>query len=449
MQVRDVIERVRRHRLLVLTVLAVGAVFVIFALKRTPPRYVADTSVLLVAEPPESQNKSVPTIPTKPVLADDLPSLVTGSTVLTRVKRDLRSDVSLEVLQSKVRAKVANGSNIMPIRYTADTPDHAIAGANAFADELSTYYREIATTRFDSLARDLRTQVSARRSELASIDADLAAAARSYPYVDTKDADSSVYARLIKLETERDDAAAAAAGDGALSAVTAKRTGDVGPLARSEIAERDPRYRYLRDQYAKDLARLEGTKARYAGRYPGLPELSDTVARERAGVGTASAVVDRTPLSSSPSYALALADRNKADAQAAASRARVAQLERQIAEIRTTLSNAPASSVRVARLRRDRDAADAAYGILAARLAQTMADRADAATTGSVVVINRAVSAQRAVWTTATALVACLSVIIVWAAFGLPFLIETLDRRFRVPATIESLYGAPIIAAVR
>jgi uncharacterized protein involved in exopolysaccharide biosynthesis len=449
MQLHEVIERWRRHRVLVLTVLLIGAVLVVFALRRTPPRYAADASVLLVAEPPESQNKAVPTIPSKPVLADDLPSLVTSSTVLERVRRDLSLNVPLDTLQTRVRAKVANGSNVMPIRFTADTPERAMAGANAVADELSNYYREIATKRFESLERDLRAQLAARRAQLAEIDAKLADAARKYPYVDTRDSDVSVYARLIKLQTERDDAAAAAAGDSALSGVTAKRTDQVQPLARSEIGERDPRYRNLRDQYAKDLTRLEATKARYSEQYPGLPELTDTLAREKASLAAAGRAVDRTPAASSPSYAQALADRNKADAQAASSRARVAVINQQIASIHSTLNDSSALNVSVARLRRDRDAADAANGILAARLAQTEADRADAATTGSVIVMNRAVTAQRAVWTTATALVACLSVLVVWLAFGLPFLIETLDRRFRAPATIESIYGAPIIAGVR
>ena len=53
MQLHEVIERLRRHRILVLTVLLVGAVLVVFALRRTPPRYAADASVLLVAEPPD------------------------------------------------------------------------------------------------------------------------------------------------------------------------------------------------------------------------------------------------------------------------------------------------------------------------------------------------------------------------------------------------------------
>jgi uncharacterized protein involved in exopolysaccharide biosynthesis len=102
----------------------------------------------------------------------------------------------------------------------------------------------------------------------------------------------------------------------------------------------------------------------------------------------------------------------------------------------------------VARIRRDRDSAEAAYESLASRLSKTIADRAEAGSTGSVVVIDRAQFAQKATWTGGTVLGISILLFAIWLAVTSAVVIDNGQESFRDTESIESLYGTPVLGAL-
>ena len=86
------------------------------------------------------------------------------------------------------------------------------------------------------------------------------------------------------------------------------------------------------------------------------------------------------------------------------------------------------------------------YAALATRRANALANRAEASSLGSVVVLDRAIKAdtQLAGGRTRAAVVAFILVLAL--AVGTAFLVESLDPRIRRPEEIEELYGIPVVA---
>jgi uncharacterized protein involved in exopolysaccharide biosynthesis len=102
----------------------------------------------------------------------------------------------------------------------------------------------------------------------------------------------------------------------------------------------------------------------------------------------------------------------------------------------------------VARIRRDRDSAQAEYETLASRLSKTIADRAEAGSTGSVVVIDRARFAQKAAWTSGTVLAISILLFAIWIAVTAAVVIDNGQESFRDAESIESLYGTPLLGVL-
>ena len=439
------------QRVVVAAVMAVGILLAAAVPRLVHPKYTATTSVLMVAEP-AGGNPNVPSTATKPILSADLPSLATNATVLSRVRRDLGNTLTVDAIRSRIRAKAGLDSGILPVSYIDRTPEAAIRGANAVGAEITRFYREIATTRFDSLIQDLSTQLDGRQAQLTKLDAQLAASARAYPYVDVRPAGgggdevaNSVYQRLIVLRSQRDEARATIEADVAAASSSGRLVGNAHPLAVRDLIESDPVYKNLRDQYAKDTASLERVQSYGSDRYPGLLELKETVAKERAAVETARRNASRANPASNPAYAAALDSEVKAQAQLASDQARLRTIDGEL----TTLHNqigAGSIALNVARIRRDRDNAQAAYSTLATRLAMVIADRAEAASVGSVVVIDRAQAAQKTSMSSVMSI--GILVLTLWLAITLAVMLENATRRFRDEMAVESVYGVPVIGKI-
>jgi capsular polysaccharide biosynthesis protein len=88
------------------------------------------------------------------------------------------------------------------------------------------------------------------------------------------------------------------------------------------------------------------------------------------------------------------------------------------------------------------------YNVLATRRATALANRAEASSLGSVVVLDRAIRAdtQLAGGRTRAAIVAL--VLTLALAFGAAFFVDALDPRIRRAEEIEELYGIPVVANV-
>jgi len=443
---------VRAQRVLVGVIVGLGIILGLGAVRFVPAKYHAVATVLMVAEPPDSQNRLVPSSATKPLLSADLPSLATSASVLTRFSSDIGATGPLDKLRSRIHARATLDSNILPVEFTAGSASDAMRGANALADEIVRGYRDLATRRFDSLIRDLQGQMAARRAQLQRLDQQLETAARSYPYIDVNSAGgtsdtSSVYGHLIALRTERDELRATMRGDAAAATETMRLVRDAEPPALRDIVENDSVYRSLRDQYAKDLASLEHLEAFGSERYPGVIEMRDVVSREAAGVAAARIRAAKAGPSANASYAQALDAEARASVQLAGDRAKLAALDEELDGVDGAATRSGVATD-VALVRRDRQNLEVAYATLADRLAKTVADRAEAASTGSVVVMDHARFAERAIWTGGVVIAAGAVVFSVWLALTLAIALDGSRQGFGSPTVVESVYGAPVLGSV-
>ncbi len=433
-----------RRRIELVALLTIAMVLTIFSASHVKPKYSATSTVLLVAEPPDNTDRNHPTTVQKPLLTGDLPALVMSETVLQRFRDRMHSKLGDGTLRSRIRARVGGDSNLLPIEFSDASADVAIASANALASETTRYYREIATSRFDSLVTDFTRELHARAEGLRSLDQKLQTLAGVYPYVDTKDGTSSVYDRLVRLRSERADIAATVDADRAQTATTTKRIAQARPLALSAVTNEDSAYTRLNEQYSHDLTTYRHTASFGSDSFPGLAEQQATVAAEKHDVANARKRAAAVGPNANISYVQALADVNKAQATSAADGAKLRAVDSEIASLQSQLGTG-GSAAQVALIRRQREAGDAAYALLAGRLDQAIADRAEAASTGSLILVDRARVADRQVWTTSAFLVVALGVFSLWLAVSLVFLIEALDVRYRKPSTIERVFGAPVI----
>jgi capsular polysaccharide biosynthesis protein len=438
---------------IVLGITALGFIAAIAVAVFTQPKYIADTSVLMVAgSAQESPSQDLATS-TKPLLSSDLPSLAKGPTVLQRLRTDLGETVPLESLRSHISAKVSTDSTIMQVEYSAPNPNKAIQGANALGDEITKFYRELATARFDSLIADLQMQLKSRKAELEKADGTLADVAKIYPFIDVTAAGpseygaTSVYQRLVGLRTDRDQLEANLRADEATARSTEGIVLDAKAPAVREILQSDAIYSRIRDQYAKDTAELKRLSAYGSERYPGLIELRRTVSREAQDVASASRQAMAVGPSSNASYATALDARVRAAGQVASDKAKLAQEDQVLGALYAQIGKKGIAS-KVAGMRRDHDSAEAAYSIIAARLAKSIADRAEASSTGSVIVLDRAQFASRALLGSGTVAAIAIVFLSLWLALSIGLMVENAQQWMNEGRSVETIYGAPVIGSV-
>jgi capsular polysaccharide biosynthesis protein len=443
-----------RQRKIASIILAVGIIGALVLILTTHAKYTATAVVLMVAEPPEAQNPKIPETATKPILSGDLPSLVTTATVLERFAKDIgEPTIKFDTLRSRIHAKVNLDSQVMPIQYMAKSSEEAVRGANLLSDEVTRFYREIAVKRFDSLIKDLTAQIATRRAELAQRDGELAAAAKLYPYIDVRSPEagseggSSVYQRLITLRGERDELQAVVRADQANALAVPALVLDAQPVAVRDLVQTDPVYQQLHAQYTHDIANLKQLESFSNEQYPGLAELRDTVAQDARAVADEQRKVSASGLSSNAAYSAALDAQVRANAQRSSDEAKLTTLNRELAALDEQIGTGNIAT-NVARIRRDRDSAEAAYESLASRLSKTIADRAEAGSTGSVVVIDRAEFAQKATWTGGTMLGISILFFAIWLAVTSAVVIDNGQESFRDTESIESLYGTPVLGAL-
>jgi capsular polysaccharide biosynthesis protein len=448
-----IVAAIRYQWLIVVAIISVGALVAGVVALSSHPKFTATTSVLMVAGSAETPNSQELATSTKPLLSTDLPSLATGATVLRRLRADLGESVPLEVMRSRVRAKVNSDSTIMQVEFTGKTADKAIEGANLLGNEITGFYRELATTRFDSLITDFKAQLASRRAELARLDGDIADIAKTYPYIDVKSPGSSdygtqsVYQRLISLRTERDEFQATLLADAAGAKSTHRLVKDAAPIATRDVLQSDPNYTRVRDQYSKDLAELNRLSAFGSQRYPGLPELRRTVSQEGQEVETARRQALSTGLTSSAAYAAALDASARADGQVSSDEAKVAAEGSALEKLHSEIGRKSIATY-VARMRRDHDNSEAAYSIIASRLAKSIADRAEAASTGSVVVLERAQFASQSSLGGGTVAAVAIFFLSIWLALTIAVVVDRSHQSFRDSVTIETIYGAPVIGTL-
>jgi uncharacterized protein involved in exopolysaccharide biosynthesis len=444
---------IRNQWILVTCIVGVGAAASLGAMTFTHPKYTATTSVLMVPDSSQASSILGMSSGTQPLRPADLPSIATDPTVLVRFAADIGETSPIDKLRLHIRAKVSSDSTIMPVEYTAQSRDKAIAGANTLCDEIVRFYRDVATNRFDALIVDLNGQLSERRNELTKLDSKLAMAAQSYPYVDVSVPGApaipagSVFGRLVEIRTERDALGAEMKADAAAARDTSRLIGDASPLAERDVVNNDTAYRNLRDQHAKDLATLKHISAFAGVRYPGLTELRTMVAHEAAMVAAERRNAASAGPASNPVYVAALDSQVKADALYAGDRAKWEAFNAQLEQLNSQMG-ARNLATDVARIRRDRSTIETAYATIAERLAKAIADRTEAASTGSVIILDRARSAQQAVFASGGVIAVGILFLTGWLAVTLAVMIDGPRERFNDAHIVQVVYGTTLIGSV-
>lgn len=438
-----------RQRILFCAVLLVGVIVFAWA-ATTNRRYTASSTILAVTG--SSSDSAVLDPQRDPQSAaigpQDLPNLLRSSTVLNRIAADIHLTApEAAKLGGELKAKGSIGSNVMPITATTANPKNAVAAANAAARELQRFEREIATSRYNLLVSDLNNQLASRRDALHIIDQKIDLISTSDPYVTADTGTNGINQRLVALLAQRDQIHATMLGDQAAAAMAGQRPGLARDLAGREIIQNDPVFQNLRQQYGKDLAQLTQAKASYTDQAPGMAGMQDHVKREGTSVAHQEAQATASP-NKSPTYVATLLDANKANAALANDKSMLAAVDSQVAAQTAHLSSSRDAAVRIAGLRRERDAGDQAYAQLANRLARALADRSQAASINSIVILDDAIAAQPALFSRPPVLAVAIGLVFLWLAITLAHIADAADSRLRTRATIEELYGSPVITNV-
>ncbi len=436
--VKDAYSTVWRHRILV------AATFVVLmaasaALVGLIPRiYKASSSVLIV----NGNSRNDPTLS-----SPDVPTLATSTGVLDRVNQRLGLKMPLMQLKSHVTTKApAYKSGIMRIEYADSSPERAALIANGVADELTHYYNQLSTSRYDDDLRALDSELVQQKARIRRFDSQLRARARASQSFagEDKTAGSSAVDQLNALQTQRALANAELIGDQAQVQAAASDAYTRSESARRDVLAADPLYHALQSEATDAQAQLAGAESQYTSRYPGLPQLRAKVQSLRAQQAAEERRALSSPHAFSPTVAGAVAEERKAEAVVAGDQAKVAALDGEISRRSRDIGGmAP-----IALLALERDAAMDEFRSLSAHRGATLMDRADALSLGSVVVVDRAIPSEALAGVGPRKLIATFALLSLVLALGSAFFAEQLDPRLRRAAHIENLYGKPVVATL-
>ena len=443
----DITAALGRQRGYVAIFLAIGFVAAAAVFFLSPTRYSATSTMLMITEAPAYDLQHASLLTARPLAALDMASLVTSDAVLLQLQQQLGESGTLEALRKRIRAKSNGESTVMPIQYTDTTEHGAVRGSNLLASDVSAFYSSLATKRIDGLIADLGNQTKVHAQNLELLDAQLQSAAKQYPYIDVKDDDHSIYAKLVDLRTERDQAAALVAADESGARASLGFLDNARPVAMRDITESDPIFSNARTAYAKDVAELEHIESFGSKDYPGLPELNDIIGQDQATLADAKSEAAKQGPASNTAYATARDALTKAQAALESDRSRESAIDGDIDQIDDQLSEG-GIGVKVAQIRRNREQEENLYGTLETRLSQAIGDRAEAAAEGSLIVMDPAQAAQPVIWSTGAFLAIGVLMMTLWLATTLGLERDRADRRFRTWADIETAYNSPVIGSL-
>jgi len=432
------------RRFAVCAVLLAGAVAAFVGWRLAKPSFAATASVMMNAG--QSQGTSVAS---GGFLGTDMPSLLLSDSVLTRfVKQQHLDGTPLKNVRKAIDAQILPESAVMPITYHAETRSAAIAGANALADDLHAYYREIATRRYDDLARYLSTALDGERAKIESADQKLETLVAGDPYFTQNEASQAIGAQLLALNQQRDAVDATMQAHAVAATMSGQRMTDLMPTVKSELRANDPTYSALSSQVAKDKAAATVLQSQYTQQYAGIQSMQDQIARSNAVLSAEQQRAEAANPGNSTTFGQLLRDRDSSQATVAADRSQLAAIDSQIQETESHLAKLPGVGAKIAALRSDRDAANTAYQILAEQRTLTLSQQAQDAALSSVTIADRATVAEPALGR-AQLLIPVASLLGFGVlALALPFGLELTDERLRGRLAIESLYGRPLIGTV-
>jgi uncharacterized protein involved in exopolysaccharide biosynthesis len=434
--VRDGLGTIRRHRLLVVAIFAVLFGVAIAMVDAIPHQFVAGANVLVV----NGNTRDDPTLS-----SPDLPSIAMSTVVLDRVAHDLQLDLPLLTMKRHLTVKPPPfKSSIIRIEYTDSIPARAAVVANGVADELTRYYGQISTARYDADLHALDAELSSQTQRISTIAAQIQARGGIATAPTAEHTGDTPINRLSSLQTERELSKAALAGDIASARAIDSDADSRAKALRRDVLQSDVRYHDLLGAVSNNTLALANQKAVFTSRYPGLPALETKVGSLNAALDREAKRALSSPDAYSPAVAAAIAEQRKAAALITGDQAKVAALDGLIAgEQAHVAAQAPLEVLRL-----QLDAARADYLAISSRRATALANRADALSLGSVSVVDRAIPSEVQVGLSRKALLVVSALVVLGIALGSAFLAEIFDPRLRRSAQIENLYGQAVVATI-
>ena len=225
------------------------------------------------------------------------------------------------------------------------------------------------------------------------------------------------------------------------------RMKDLWPTVRSELRSSDPAYSALSGEVAKDQAAEVVMQSQFTAKYAGIKSLQDQIARSSQVLLNERKRAESEDPGASPTYGTLLRERDDAAAVYAGDNAELAAIEHQIESTESQLAKLPEVGVRIEALRRDRDAANTAYQILAEQRTLTLSQQAQTAALGSTTVVDYASIGEKSFGAVALLVLVAAMLAFIILALALSFGLESIDQRLR-RGTIESIHGRPLIGTV-
>jgi capsular polysaccharide biosynthesis protein len=431
------VETIQRRYVIVCAVIAVG-LGIMFALRNVvPATYAGVSHVVLVAES-GARDPSVGIV--------DLPSIATSTVVLERVRDTLKLPTSLIDLKTDVSATILGRSSIMAIGARDKSAEQAIAISNAVADELSRYYEEISTQSYDANVSRLSDEMRAEAARMRAVNRQMTSVAAANPFVISDKSVDDITTQIATLSDQRAAAVAQLAGDRALAATTLPNAA-LAKTERHEILASDPTYVATRASYGNDSAQLASDRASYTDSFPGLRGEMAKISGEANALRSEAAHAMRDPDAYSPAAAAGAAEHTREMAVVAGDEARLSQINDRLAVVRSQLQALPGTGGTYAQLSEELSAIQTEYNALSSRRANALANRAEASSLGSVVVLDRALKADTQLAGGRSRAAVAFLVLVLAMAIGAAFLVESLDPRIRRATEVEELYGIPVVAS--
>ena len=430
------IDILKRRQLIIWSILAVGLALMFTFRNAVPSSFAGVAHVVLVAEN-GARDPSVGIV--------DLPAIATSTVVLERVRNSLKLPISLINLKGNVSASVLGRSSIMAVGYRDASAERAIEVSNSVADELSRYYDEISTQRYDVNVNRLSTELSNESAKMQALDLKISKVVASNPFVVSERSVDNITTDLSTITQQQAAARAQLQADQAI-ADTLTPSSQISKTARHEILADDPAYVSARKAAAADATQLAADMSTYTKSFPGLPGALAKIRGEAEAIRAEESRALADPNAYSPSAAGTQQQRIRQVAVVAGDAARVKGLDELVATEQQRLNDLPTTGSKYSQLAAQRTAMQTEYAALATRRANALANRAEASSLGSVVVLDRAIKADTQL-AGGRSRAAVLGLILILAlAFGAAFLVDSLDPRISRQEDLEQLYGIPVVA---
>ncbi|HEY4440147.1 MAG TPA: hypothetical protein VGN14_06800, partial [Candidatus Elarobacter sp.] len=432
------IATMRRRRILFASVFGGVLALVLLVTLLTPKRYTTEVK-LIAGNPGVTQNAAqtqtgLPvlnafTMPSNAQSAETYAELFSETPVVQQVIDDLKLPTDVRSLSGAIKVKPVTNTNILSLSATWSDPKTAEKIANEFATVFIGRESDLVAGQANTQLDFLSKQLPSAERHLRTAEAAVSAFETSHNIADlgsqttaTVNAAAGIDAKINSIELEKQQY------DAQVSSLSGQLAGMRPSTNNGGSVVQNPILPQLRTQLAQLQVQLQSAQEQYTDQHPTVLGLKKQVsALQKQIAKTPATVVAAVNTIANPVYQQLQQQLSVARATSAADTAQLAVLQRQRAAINPQLAALPASSARLAELKRREKLAEDVY----TALQQKYNDATVARTTAlSDVTVTQPASAAMATKTPHVAFNLIVGTILgLLLALGTVFLIDWFDGR--------------------